>query len=87
MLSKADLSDNGITAFCHLLRLRRCFYLHTLTMLVIGNAPTLLSLAQLQKMAPTWMNTSMAIFNDEQANKVTMLFFAVASYEIEHSTL
>jgi len=85
VLSKADLSDNGITAFCHLLRLRRCFYLHTLTMLIIGNAPTLLSLAQLQKMAPTWMNTSMAIFGDQQANKVTILFFVVALYETEYS--
>ena len=58
-----------------------------LTKLLIGNAPTLLSLAQLQKMAPTWMNTSMAIFGDQQANKVTMLFFAVASWTTEHSTL
>ncbi len=57
------------------------------TTLLIGNAPTLLSLAQLQKMAPTWMNTSMAIFADQQANKVTMLFFAVASWKSEHSTL
>lgn len=71
----------------HLLWPQSCLYLHMLTKLLVGNAPTLLSLAQLQKMAPTWMNTSMAIFNDEQANKVTMLFFAVASYEIEHSTL
>ena len=39
---------------------------------VVGNAPTLLSLADLQKMAPTWMNTSMDIFNDPQANKVTL---------------
>ncbi len=54
-------------------------------MLIIGNAPTLLSLAQLQKMAPTWMNTSMAIFGDQQANKVTILFFVVALYETEYS--
>lgn len=30
----------------------------------------MLSLAQLQLMAPTWMNTSSDIFNDEQAHKV-----------------
>lgn len=36
----------------------------------VGNAPTLLSLKQLQKTAPTWMNTSMNIFNDPEANKV-----------------
>lgn len=36
----------------------------------LGNAPTLLSLKQLQKTAPTWMNTSMAIFDDAEANKV-----------------
>lgn len=52
----------------------------------IGNAPTLLSLAQLQKMAPTWMNTSMAIFNDEEANKewgwvLEMYGFAISCYK------
>ena len=36
----------------------------------VGNAPTLLSLKQLQKTAPAWMNTSMDIFNDPEANKV-----------------
>ena len=30
----------------------------------------MLSLAQLQLMAPTWMNTSSDIFNDEEAHKV-----------------
>lgn len=52
----------------------------------VGNAPTLLSLAQLQKMAPTWMNTSMAIFNDEQANKewgwvLEMYGFAISCFK------
>lgn len=87
MLSKADLSHNEMTAFWHFLLLRRCFYLHMVTKLLIGNAPTLLSLAQLQKMAPTWMNTSMAIFADQQANKVTILLFVVALHETEHSAL
>lgn len=36
----------------------------------VGNAPTLLSLKQLQKTASTWMNTSMDIFNDPEANQV-----------------
>ena len=32
----------------------------------------MLSLAQLQLVAPVWMNTSSDIFNDEQAHKVTL---------------
>ena len=36
-----------------------------------GNAPTLLSLADLNKVAETWMNTSHAIFDDDEAHKVT----------------
>ncbi|KAL0032623.1 hypothetical protein WJX77_011236 [Trebouxia sp. C0004] len=52
----------------------------------VGNAPTLLSLAQLQKMAPMWMNTSMAIFSDEQANKewgwvLEMYGFAISCFK------
>ena len=35
-----------------------------------GNAPTLLSMADLRKVAPVWMNTSHAIFDDEEAHKV-----------------
>lgn len=45
----------------------RCF------LLCVGNAPTLLSLKQLQQIAPIWMNTSMNIFNDVEANKVRLL--------------
>ena len=35
-----------------------------------GNAPTLLTYSDLKKVAETWMNTSHAIFDDEEAHKV-----------------
>ena len=35
-----------------------------------GNAPTLLTYSDLRKVAETWMNTSHAIFDDEEAHKV-----------------
>lgn len=52
----------------------------------IGNAPTLLSLRQLQKMAPTWMNTSMDIFNDPEAHTawgwvLEMYGFAISCFK------
>ena len=50
---------------CWSSKIQECSLLHA------GNAPTLLSLAQLQRVAPTWMNTSSDIFNDEEAHKVT----------------
>ena len=36
-----------------------------------GNAPTLLSLEQLRIVTPVWFNTSMDIFNDAEAHKVS----------------
>lgn len=35
-----------------------------------GNAPTLLKYSDLKKVAQTWMDTSHAIFDDEEAHKV-----------------
>lgn len=35
-----------------------------------GNAPTMMSLEDLQHVAPIWMNTSHGIFDDEEAHKV-----------------
>ena len=35
-----------------------------------GNAPTLMSLKHLKQVAPTWMNTSKAIFDDKEAHEV-----------------
>ena len=35
-----------------------------------GNAPTLMSLKHLKQIAPTWMNTSKAIFDDKEAHEV-----------------
>ena len=34
-----------------------------------GNAPTLMSLRSLKRVAPTWMNTSKAIFDDKEAHE------------------
>ena len=42
----------------------------------------MLSLAQLQLVAPVWMNTSSDIFNDEQAHKVTL---ALTSLQLTYS--
>ena len=36
----------------------------------VGNAPTLMSLKHLKQIAPTWMNTSKAIFDDKEAHEV-----------------
>ena len=36
----------------------------------VGNAPTLMSLKSLRKVAPTWMNVSKAIFDDKEAHEV-----------------
>lgn len=36
----------------------------------IGNAPTMLSLETMKKVAPTWMDMSLKIFNDDGARKV-----------------
>ena len=41
--------------------------------LILGNAPTMMSLEDLQRVAPLWMNTSHAIFDDEEAHKVRFL--------------
>lgn len=38
-----------------------------------GNAPTMLSVSDLRKMAENWMNTSHAIFDDTQAHEVQSL--------------
>ena len=35
-----------------------------------GNAPTLMSLRSLKRVAPTWMNVSKAIFDDKEAHEV-----------------
>lgn len=35
-----------------------------------GNAPTLMSVKHLKKVAPMWMNVSKAIFDDEEAHEV-----------------
>lgn len=40
--------------------------------LLAGNAPTLLSYSDLHKVAETWMNTSHAIFDDEESHKVSL---------------
>ena len=45
-----------------------------------GNAPTLMSLKHLKKVAPMWMNTSKAIFDDTEAHEVYAAPFAVVSY-------
>lgn len=34
-----------------------------------GNAPTMMAWAHLARVAPVWMNTSLAIFNDEETAK------------------
>ena len=44
-----------------------------------GNAPTLMSLKHLKKVAPTWMNTSKAIFDDTEAHEVYAAPFAVVT--------
>lgn len=36
----------------------------------IGNAPTMLSLETMRQVAPTWMDMSLKIFNDDSARKV-----------------
>lgn len=36
----------------------------------IGNSPTFLSLADMKTVMPIWMNTSIAIFKDQEANQV-----------------
>ena len=42
------------------------------TVLCAGNAPTLMSLKSLRKVAPTWMNVSKAIFDDKEAHEVRL---------------
>ena len=37
-----------------------------------GNAPTLMSVKHLKKVAPMWMNVSKAIFDDEEAHEVQL---------------
>lgn len=52
----------------------------------IGNAPTLLSYTDLQKVVPLWFNLSIAIHNDEEAAKEwgwvqEMYAFSIAAYK------
>jgi len=51
----------------------------------IGNAPTMLALTDLHKVAETWMNTSHAIFDDDEAHKawnwvLEMYGFTISCY-------
>ncbi|EIE23811.1 hypothetical protein COCSUDRAFT_47447 [Coccomyxa subellipsoidea C-169] len=51
----------------------------------MGNAPTLMSLKSLRKVAPTWMNVSKAIFDDKEAHEawgwvLEMYAFTIACY-------
>ena len=36
----------------------------------IGNSPTFMTFDDMKKVMPIWMNTSIAIFKDAEANKV-----------------
>ncbi|CAL8466227.1 g5763 [Coccomyxa elongata] len=51
----------------------------------MGNAPTLMSLKSLRRVAPTWMNVSKAIFDDKEAHEawgwvLEMYAFTIACY-------
>lgn len=53
----------------------------------IGNSPTMMSVVQLRKLAPAWYNTTIAIFEDAEANKawnwvLEMYGFALATYNL-----
>ncbi len=37
----------------------------------IGNSPTFMNMEDMRRTMPIWMNTSIAIFKDEEANKVS----------------
>ena len=37
----------------------------------IGNAPTFISFEDMRRVMPLWMNTSIAVFKDPEANKVS----------------
>ena len=57
----------------------------TLVLLSAGNAPTMMRFDDLAKVAPLWMNTSLAIFYDSEANKEwgwvqEMYAFTIACY-------